>query len=137
MRSQWPPRVIADGHIRLAPCVVMTAKTEQTVSLSERSGTMGFMASEVRNNAAASRYELFVDDELVGVADYAVAGDRVVFPHTEIARARRGKGLGAVLVKGALDDVRPTGRAVVPRCWYVAEFIDDHPEYQELVATTA
>ena len=112
----------------------MTAKTEQTVSLSERSGTMGFMASEVRNNAAASRYELFVDDELVGVADYAVAGDRVVFPHTEIVRARRGNGLGAVLVKGALDDVRARGRTIVAECPFVQRFVEEHPDYRDLLA---
>ena len=88
---------------------------------------------DVRNNVAASRYELYDNDELVGIADYEIAGDRIVFPHTEIARARRGQGLGAVLVQGALDDVRGTGRTVVPRCWYVAEFIDDHPDYEDLL----
>lgn len=95
------------------------------------------MPREVRHNTAASRYELFVDNELVGIADYEIAGDRVVFPHTEIVRPLRGQGLGAVLVRGALDDVRGTGRTVVPRCWYVAEFIDDHPDYQDLLARTA
>lgn len=95
------------------------------------------MTNEVRKNAAASRYELFVDGELVGIAEYEIDGDIVVFPHTEIVRPRRGQGLGAILVQGALDDVRPTGRTVVPSCWYVAEFIDDHPEYQELLVRTA
>lgn len=47
----------------------------------------------------------------------------------------RGQGLGAVLVQGALDDVRTTGRTVVPEYWYVAEFIDEHPEYQGLLRT--
>ena len=99
---------------------------------------MGAMSNDVRNNAVASRYELFVDGALVGIADYEVVDDRVVFPHTEIVREQRGRGLGAVLVQGALDDVRSTGRSVVPQCWYVAEFIDDHPEYEEMrVARTA
>jgi predicted GNAT family acetyltransferase len=92
------------------------------------------MANEVRHNPDASRYELFVDGELTGIADYRLDGDRIVFPHTEIKASRRGNGLGAVLVQGALDDVMPSGRAVVPRCWYVAQFIDEHPEYQGLVA---
>src|SRR5438874_13625607 len=78
-------------------------------------GTMGAMPTDVRNNPAASRYELFVDGALVGIADYEVVDDRVVFPHTEIVRERRGQGLGAVLVRGALDDVRSTGRSVVPQ----------------------
>ena len=98
-------------------------------------GNNGGMANEVRNNPDRSRYELYVNGELVGIADYRMNDDTVVFPHTEIARARRGNGLGAELVKGALDDVRSTGRRVVPQCWFVADFIDEHPDYQGLLRT--
>lgn len=91
------------------------------------------MAHEVRNNTQDSRYELLVDDELAGVADYSILGDQVVMPHTEIEGRLRGQGLGAVLVRGALVDVRASGRTVVPHCWYVARFIDEHPEFGDLV----
>ena len=90
--------------------------------------------TEVTNNDAHSRYELRIDGELVGIADYVVRGDVVVIPHTEIERGRRGNGLGAVLVRGALDDLRAQGRRVVPRCWYVAEFIEQNASYADLVA---
>lgn len=92
------------------------------------------MATEVRDNPQRSRYELLIDGEVVGVADYDGEGDVLVFPHTEIEPARRGSGLGAELVRGALDDVRRRGRRVVPSCWYVAQFIDEHPEYADLRA---
>lgn len=91
------------------------------------------MTTEVRNVPDRSRYELLVDGQLAGIADYRVVADAVVFPHTEIDRSRRGQGLGAQLVQGALDDVRPSGRRVVPSCWYVAQFIDEHPEYRDLL----
>ena len=58
----------------------------------------------------------------------------VVLPHTEIDGARRGQGLGAILVQGVLDDVRPSGNKVVPACWYVAQFIDENPSYRDLLA---
>jgi predicted GNAT family acetyltransferase len=90
---------------------------------------------DVRRNPERSRYELFVEGALVGIADYEVAGDAVVFPHTAIDHDQRGQGLGAELVRAALDDVSTSGRKVVPRCWYVADFIDDHPEYQGLLRT--
>ena len=96
---------------------------------------MAVVPYEVRRNPGRSRYELFVDDELVGVADYRMRGDEVVLPHTVINRGKRGRGLGAELVKGTLDDIRRSGRAVVPQCWYVAEFIDEHPDYQDLLRT--
>ncbi|HZN13790.1 MAG TPA: GNAT family N-acetyltransferase, partial [Acidimicrobiales bacterium] len=81
------------------------------------------MATEVRDNHERSRYELFVDSQLVGVADYDIGDGIVVFPHTEIDPPRRGQGLAALLVQHALDGARAAGRKVVAQCWYVAEFI--------------
>jgi predicted GNAT family acetyltransferase len=68
------------------------------------------------------------------VPDYRIDGDRVIFPHTEVVPPQRGQGLGARLVREALDDVRRSGRTVVARCWYVAEFLSEHPEYRALRA---
>lgn len=92
------------------------------------------MTSDVRRNDERDRYELVVDGHLVGVADYRVDGDVVTLPHTEIDPAQRGRGLGAILVQGALDDVRAQGRTVVPTCWYVREYIDLHPDEADLLA---
>jgi predicted GNAT family acetyltransferase len=92
------------------------------------------MAPEIRNNRERQRYELAIDDKVVGIADYRVEGEVVFFPHTEIERSRRGQGLGAQLVRYALDDVRTTNRRVKPRCWYVADFIAEHPEYADLAS---
>jgi uncharacterized protein len=88
---------------------------------------------DVRNNEQQSRYELVDDDRVVGIADYFIRDETVVLPHTEIAQELRGRGLGAVLVRGALEDVRRSGRTVVPACWFVAEFIDAHPEYRDML----
>lgn len=90
------------------------------------------MTTEVRRAEERSRYELLIDGELAGVADYRQQDDVLVFPHTEIDPSRRGQGLGAVLVQSALDDVRSQGRKVVPACWYVAEFLEQHPDYADL-----
>lgn len=92
------------------------------------------MTSAVTKNESANRYELHIDGELVGIADYTERGDVIVIPHSEIDASRRGQGLGAVLVQGALDDIRPSGKKVVPSCWYVAQFIDENPSYQDMRA---
>ena len=91
------------------------------------------MALSTRHNAEASRYEILDDGQLVGIADYELTDGIAVFPHTEITPRRRGQGLGAQLVRFALDDQRAAGNIVVPHCWYVAEFIGEHPEYADLV----
>ena len=92
------------------------------------------MPIDVRHNEAESRYEIFVDGEFRGYTDSATPADAIVFPHTLIDKPYRGNGLGAEMVHAALDDVRRRGRPVVAKCWYVAEFIDDHPEYRDLLA---
>ena len=92
------------------------------------------MGIEVRNNEDRNRYELVLDEQLVGIADYRVDGDTVVFPHTEITPSLRGQGLGEQLVRGALDDVRSRGAKVQPLCWFVREFIDLNTEYADLKA---
>jgi hypothetical protein len=89
---------------------------------------------EVRDNPEKSRYELLEDGKLLGVADYRPMDDKLAFPHTEIVPGRRNQGLGEQLVRGALDDVRRRGATVVPMCWFVAEFLEEHPEYADLRA---
>jgi uncharacterized protein len=81
------------------------------------------------------RFELEVDGELVGFVDYRADDATVVMTHAEIDPRSGGRGLGSEMVKGALDAVRTSGRSVVPRCSFVAAYIDRHPEYQALLAT--
>ena len=48
--------------------------------------------------------------------------------------ALSGKGVGAKLVSGTLDAVRAEGLQVVPRCEFVAAYIERHSEYRDLLA---
>jgi predicted GNAT family acetyltransferase len=88
---------------------------------------------EVRDRPERSRYELLRDGVVIGVADYHLRDGVVVFPHTLVEPAWRGKGMAALLVARALDDVRAAGRRIEPQCWYVADFVDAHPEYHDLL----
>jgi predicted GNAT family acetyltransferase len=88
----------------------------------------------VRRDDDSGRYELVEDGAIVGYADFRRVDDVIVLPHTVIDPQRRGGGLGAELVQGALDDLRARGDQVVPACWYVADFIQSHPDYQDLLA---
>ena len=69
----------------------------------------------------------------MGIADFTREGGTIVLPHTEIDPSLRGQGLGAVLVKAVLEDVRAQGATVVPALpWYVREYLDLHPEDADL-----
>lgn len=87
------------------------------------------MAAEARDNPDKSRYELVDDGEVVGIADYYVDGETMVFPHVEIVSYRRGNGLGEFLVRRALDDARQRGFRIDPQCPFVRDFVQANPEY--------
>jgi uncharacterized protein len=89
---------------------------------------------EVRDNAASHRYELETDGG-VAVAEYEVTGGSIVFTHTVVPPAARGRGVGQRLIAGALADVRRRGLSVLPDCPFVAAYIAAHPAEQDLLAT--
>ena len=90
--------------------------------------------TEVKNNAARSRYELEVDGE-VAVAQYQREPGRLVFTHTVVPEKIEGRGVASTLIRGALDAVRAERLQVVPQCSFVAAFLEKHPEYEDLVAS--
>jgi uncharacterized protein len=79
--------------------------------------------SEVVDNTAGSRYEIRVEGRLAGVLDYRRADGVVDLLHTEVDPQLRNRGLGADLVRHALDDARERGDRVVPTCPFVARLI--------------
>jgi len=87
----------------------------------------------VSNNEAEQRYEARVDGQLAVLA-YQQDGDRIVYTHTKVPEELEGHGIAGKLTRVALDDARTQRRAVVPRCPYVADYIQRHPEYQDLVS---
>lgn len=80
-----------------------------------------------------SRWEVRVGSELAGFTDYVVRKDRFVFHHTEIGDEFSGLGLGSILARDALDEVRSMGRSLVPLCPFIRGWILRHPEYDDLV----
>ena len=88
---------------------------------------------QVEDNPAASRFEMRSGDSTAFV-EYRRAGDGIVLLHTEVPEALSGKGVGSKLVSGTLDAVRAEGLKVVPRCEFVAAYIERHPEYRDLLA---
>ena len=91
---------------------------------------MDTAALAVRDNERDLRYELTRDGEVLGFINYTPdpGRGRVVLVHTEIDPAYEGQGLGGLLVKGALDDLRGRGVRAVPHCPFVREYLRQHPE---------
>ena len=93
------------------------------------------MNTEVRNNPAENRYEIWADGELAGYTQYVLPRGRIAFLHTEVYEAYEGMGLGSRLARAALDDARARGLMVMPYCPFIADFIERHLDlYGDLVA---
>jgi uncharacterized protein len=92
------------------------------------------MSTAVRDNSELHRFEISVDGELAGFANYHDHAGRRTFTHTEIDDAYEGQGLGSTLVRHVLDEARKRRFEVIPVCPFVRSYIAGHlDEYVDLV----
>lgn len=92
--------------------------------------------SDVRRVEELSRYELVLDGEVAGHADYLLQEGVVVLTHIETDPNRSGQGLASTLTAEVLTDLRTRGLQVVPQCSFAAGYIDKNPQWQDLLAAT-
>ena len=87
----------------------------------------------VTDNPAEHRFEITLDEALLGHVRYVDRGGRRILVHTEIDPAHEGHGYASTLVRAALDDARTHDTLIVPLCPYVADWIERHPDYADLI----
>lgn len=77
-----------------------------------------------------------IQEEKKSVLDYAILpdGKTLDYRSTFVPPELRGKQIGANLVKYALDYAKENNFKIIPSCPFVKQIIDQHPEYQTLVA---
>jgi predicted GNAT family acetyltransferase len=93
---------------------------------------MSFTVTDVPER---ERFEARDDDgTLAGVLTYQVTGPIVAYTHTKVEPEFEGRGVGAALARAALDDAKARSRTVVPICPFVSGWLNEHPEYETLVA---
>jgi uncharacterized protein len=93
------------------------------------------MAIPVRDNPEKSRYELDVDGHLC-IVDYRLSSGVITLVHTEVSPELGGRGVGSQLVRGVLEDVRRRGLKAVVRCSFIRRYMEKHPEFNDLLATS-
>ncbi|MFL6448404.1 MAG: GNAT family N-acetyltransferase [Bryobacteraceae bacterium] len=90
---------------------------------------------EVILNQAAHRFEIRHGDDLA-VLEYRLrGGNHLVLTHTGVPPRLAGKGVGALLVRTALEHAREHHLRLVPLCSFVQAYLRRHPEYGDLVDT--
>lgn len=89
---------------------------------------------EVVDDPARRRFELLVDGETGGLAEYRVRDGLVIITHSEVDTRFRGRGLGDELARRTLDQLRARGATVVPACPFFAHYVTQHHDWDDILA---
>lgn len=96
------------------------------------------MDHEFTDERDQSRYAMYVGGALVSVLDYRDTDDAISFPHTYTVPSHRGHGYAAQLVAHAVAEVETnSSKRIVPMCWFVGKWFDEHPEKAALLSRGA
>lgn len=87
----------------------------------------------VRKSGTQNRYEISVDGEVAGFAEYLDRDNQRIFFHTVIGDEFGGRGLASTLVEDALSDTAQEGLRIVPICSFVAKYVEKHDDIADLV----
>jgi predicted GNAT family acetyltransferase len=87
---------------------------------------MDVSSSPVVDNRQQSRFEVAVDGH-VAMLVYERRPPSLVLVHTEVPPELRGRHLGDVLMKAAIDASRSEGLHIVPVCPFAKAYLEKHP----------
>ena len=80
----------------------------------------------------SGRFEIERDGQ-IAYLEYNLAGKVLQLIHSEVPQALRGQGLAPELAKAALEWAREHDVKVDVICASVADYLEKHPEYSDLV----
>ncbi|HEY8124381.1 MAG TPA: GNAT family N-acetyltransferase [Methylocystis sp.] len=86
----------------------------------------------VRDNPELDRFELDVDGD-TALAYYRITNGVMVFTSTQTPPKLRGQGVASELIRNALEFARARGLKVKSDCAFVADYVEKHPEFQDLL----
>ena len=70
----------------------------------------------------------------VAFLEYIKEATKIYFTHTEAPKELQGTGAAGELVKNALQYSRENNLTVVPSCSYVANYVNKHTEWQDVLS---
>lgn len=92
------------------------------------------MSANVVHKPENNRFEIYLEDERVGLMDYEQVDSQIRLTHTEVDPEHQGKNLAAILLRESLDTIRAQDMGkVVPVCSYTVKYMEKHPETQDLL----
>ncbi|MEW9531825.1 GNAT family N-acetyltransferase [Microbispora sp. NPDC049125] len=90
-------------------------------------------AVEVRKDETTRLYEALIDGQVVGSLTYETTGGRVSLTHSYVDQEHRHRGVASALARYALEDVSQSETKAGVYCGFVADYVEDHPEWKDAV----
>jgi predicted GNAT family acetyltransferase len=84
-------------------------------------------------NEDEKQFELHIGSQFATLEFYR-EGEKIYLVHTETPEALQGKGVAAELVKQTFQCAKDNGFIVVPACSYVADYVNKHPEWRNILS---
>ncbi len=85
---------------------------------------------EIQNTG---KFRLIIEGEEAVCEYYFKDHQTMVFPHTFVPPAHRGRGIASKLIKAAMEFAKANNFVIVPLCSAVVAYVQRHPEYQILL----
>lgn len=92
--------------------------------------------SSIRHDAAGKRFVLTIDDADAVLNYRDVDGQTLDYYRTYVPPSMRGGGVASRITEHALQHAREHGLKIVPTCPFIATYIERHPEFEPLVASS-
>jgi predicted GNAT family acetyltransferase len=74
------------------------------------------------------------DGALAGVLTYQLTGRIIAYTHTTVEPEQEHHGVGQALARAAMEDARGKSRTVVPICPFLKGWLDEHHDYDAILA---
>lgn len=88
---------------------------------------------EVVLDESKKRFELVEEGHTARVNYVMLSPTSIIFTHTVVPFALKGRGIGSYLARYVLDYARENNLNVIPQCPFIRSYIERHPEYDDLV----
>jgi predicted GNAT family acetyltransferase len=89
---------------------------------------------DVVDNTTEYRFELRDGEEQIGELDYIESDGVLRLVHTEVRPDHRDAGAASEFVREVFDRLRERGVKVQPDCAFVAHWLEENPDYRDMVA---
>lgn len=88
------------------------------------------------DNGEKGRFFVAEEDNTISAEmTYVYAGkEKFIIDHTEVSEVHKGKGVGAQLVKAAVEMARELGLKIIPSCPFAKRVFEKTPDYADVLA---